>query len=74
MNRTANYDLCQWEKNDQILMEDFNADNAKIEAALADLESRKCNQSTLMAVANVVGIVNRDLDDLKKRVTALENK
>lgn len=74
MNRTANYDLCQWEKNDQILMEDFNADNAKIEAALADLESRKCNQSTLMAVANVVGIANRDLDDLKKRVTALENK
>ena len=55
-------------------MEDFNADNAKIEAALADLESRKCNQSTLMAVANVVGIANRDLDDLKKRVTALENK
>lgn len=74
MNRTASYDLCQWEKNDQILMEDFNADNAKIEAALADLESRKCNQSTLMAVANVVGIANRDLDDLKKRVTALENK
>ena len=59
MNRTANYDLCQWEKNDQILMEDFNADNAKIEAALADLESRKCNQSTLMAVANVVGIGKR---------------
>ncbi len=61
-------------KNDQILMEDFNADNAKIEAALADPESRKCNQSTLMAVANVVGIANRDLDNLKKRVTTLENK
>ena len=61
-------------KNDQILMEDFNADNAKIEAALAAPESRKCNQSTLMAVANVVGIANRDLDNLKKRVTTLENK
>ena len=74
MRETSNYKLNQWDKTDRIEMEDFNADNAKIEAALADLESRKCNQSTLMAVANVVGIANRDLDNLKKRVTTLENK
>ena len=34
MNQTANYQLNQWEKPDRILMEDFNADNAKIDAAL----------------------------------------
>lgn len=32
--KTANYELDQWTKSDQILMEDFNADNAKIDEAL----------------------------------------
>ena len=35
MNQTPNYQLNQWDKTDRIRMEDFNADNAKIEAALA---------------------------------------
>ena len=35
MNKTPNYQLNQWDKGDRIMMEDFNADNAKIEAALA---------------------------------------
>ena len=34
-NHTTNYDLCQWEATDQVLRTDFNADNAKIDAALA---------------------------------------
>lgn len=34
MKQTANYKLSQWEGTDRILMEDFNGDNAKIEAAL----------------------------------------
>ena len=34
MNKTPNYQLNQWEKSDRIQMEDFNADNAKIEAVL----------------------------------------
>ena len=51
-----------------------NEDNDKIEAALADLEDRKCNKTTLTALSSVVGLCNRELDDLKKRVTALENK
>ena len=34
MNQTSNYGLNQWEEQDRILREDFNADNAKIEAAL----------------------------------------
>ena len=34
MNYTKNYQLNQWEKSDRVLMEDFNADNQKIDAAI----------------------------------------
>jgi len=36
-NHTENYSLCQWEAEDQVLRTDFNADNAKIDAELAEL-------------------------------------
>ena len=36
MNQTNNYQLCQWDDEDRILRADFNADNAKIDAAIAD--------------------------------------
>ena len=35
LNQTTNYGLTQWEATDRILMEDFNDDNAAIDAALA---------------------------------------
>ena len=35
MTKTTNYQLNQWAKTDRIMMDDFNADNAKIDAALA---------------------------------------
>lgn len=50
MGETGNYQLKQWEKTDRIQMEDFNADNAKIEAALAGLAAQlttKANRSEL---------------------------
>ena len=34
-NQTTNYQLNQWEAADQVLRTDFNADNAKVDAALA---------------------------------------
>lgn len=37
MNQTTNFGLNQWSSTDRIQMEDFNADNAKIDAALAGL-------------------------------------
>ena len=33
-NHTTNYDLNQWEGTDKVLRTEFNADNAKIDAAL----------------------------------------
>ena len=35
MQHTQNYQLSRWEKDDRIMMEDFNADNAKLDAALS---------------------------------------
>ena len=37
MKQTEHCSLNQWELSDQIRMEDFNADNAKIAAELAEL-------------------------------------
>ena len=34
MTKTTNYQLNQWAKSDRIMMDDFNADNLKIDAAL----------------------------------------
>lgn len=36
-NQTANFGLNQWAAEDSVLREEFNADNAKIDAALAAL-------------------------------------
>ena len=47
---TPNYQLNQWERTDKVIMEDFNADNAKIDAALA----KKAEQSALAALQTVV--------------------
>lgn len=39
MEQTEKYKLSQWEATDRIQMEDFNGDNAKVEAALSALAS-----------------------------------
>ena len=57
MNQTANYQLNQWESTDRILMADFNADNAKLDAALkaqSDAIAAKAAQSTVAALTQTV--------------------
>ena len=34
MTKTTNYQLNQWVKSDRLMMDDFNADNQKIDAAI----------------------------------------
>lgn len=47
-NKTPHYSLSQWERDDRILMEDFNADNAKIDTALAaEAKARAAADSTI---------------------------
>ena len=49
LNQTANYQLCQWDPTDRILMEDFNTDNSKIDAAL------KAQADTLESLSQKAG-------------------
>lgn len=39
-NQTPHLQLCQWEKDDEVLRIDFNADNAKIDTAVAGVEQK----------------------------------
>ena len=39
-NYTPNYQLCQWEAEDQVRRADFNTDNARIDAAIKAVDSR----------------------------------
>ena len=57
LNQTANYQLCQWDPTDRILMEDFNSDNSKIDAAL------KAQADTLESLSQKAG--GRLLETLK---------
>ena len=52
-NQTANYALSQWSRTDQVKMEDFNADNAKLDAALkAAADARSALQAALNTKGN----------------------
>lgn len=51
MNKTANFQLTQWEKTDRIMMEDFNRDNAAIDAALKSNADKAAALQTALAGA-----------------------
>lgn len=48
-NYTANYGLCQWERADNFLREEFNQDNAKIDAAIKGVKEGAEAQVTAAA-------------------------
>ena len=71
---TANYQLNQWEPTDQVQRTDFNADNAKLDAAFKSLSehiTQKANQST---VSKLVTAVNQKAEqsDLKSLEEAVQ--
>ncbi|WP_295628227.1 hypothetical protein [uncultured Intestinimonas sp.] len=78
---TENYGLCQWEATDSFVRTEFNQDNARIDAALKDLEDTKAEQAALEGLsATVAGKAEQAaLDSLSAAVggkadqTALEN-
>ena len=55
MQKTEHYQLNQWEKTDRILMEDFNADNTKIAAALA--ENKRAIEATEASCSSAIEAV-----------------
>ena len=53
-NYTENYGLCQWEAGDNFVRTEFNQDNAKIDAALKDLEDTKAEQAAVNSLTTAV--------------------
>ena len=54
-NYTTNYGLCQWEPEDNFLREEFNQDNAKIDAALGTKADSTAMSSALEELRAAVG-------------------
>jgi len=69
-SQTPNYNLNQWSADDRVLRTDFNADNAKIDAALAGKASAS-TVSSLQTTVNSLSASKADksaLDALKATV------
>ena len=73
-NYTEHYKLNQWSPEDKVLRTEFNADNAKIETALANLEKDKASNSLVSGLVGVLHDTNVTLKDLVQRVEVLEKK
>ena len=78
-NQTANYDLNQWLSTDQVLRTDFNADNAKLDAALGALNRSKADSAQLAAAVGRVSdlessrATKAELGELADQVEENEN-
>ena len=66
--KTQNYQLNQWEKSDQVLMDDFNADNLAIDGALKALDSGKASTSSLSGLQSTVTQLSGTLSSLQTTV------
>lgn len=79
-NHTPNYSLSQWEPNDQVRRTDFNADNAKIDAALKAADARadalaesKADVTALELLAKTVTSQSSTLNDYGQLMNRLGN-
>lgn len=73
-NQTANYSLSQWVKSDQVRMEDFNADNAKLDAALAEHAGSLSRLSGQVAGKAEQTALTAEANARKSAVTALNQQ
>ena len=77
MNKTSNYQLCQWDGTDRILRTDFNEDNAKIDAALkqqansiASINSTLPGKADAATVTSLTNKLNTEIQNRKDADTA----
>ena len=61
-NYTTNYQLNQWEPTDAVQRVDFNADNAKVDAALKSLSDQVVQKANQSAVNTLITAVNQKAD------------
>ena len=74
MNKTANFQLTQWEKTDRIMMEDFNRDNAAIDTALKSNADKAAALQTALASCGNCKIVYGTYTGTGKAGSANPNK
>ena len=73
-NHTENYQLSQWERSDRILMEDFNADNAKIDAALKAGADARTTLAGQVAKKAEKSALDAEVSARKSAVTSLTDQ
>ena len=73
-NHTENYALSQWERSDRILMEDFNADNAKIDAALKAGADARTTLAGQVAKKAEKSALDAEVSARKSAVTSLTDQ
>ena len=61
-NHTEHYELSQWLSTDQVLRTDFNEDNVKVDAALADLADEVSSKADQAALETLSGQVVQKAD------------
>lgn len=76
-NYTSNYQLCQWEEDDQVNRLEFNQDNSRIEAGLMDLIGKLEDMKTEIAssvseVETKMTAINSSITGIEKSVTDAE--
>lgn len=73
-NQTTNYDLSQWLPTDPVHHEDFNGDNAKLDAALAALSGGKADADDFDALSSRVNAVSSTLNSARFDIFDLQNE
>ena len=73
-NQTTNYDLSQWLPTDPVHHEDFNGDNAKLDAALAALSGSKADADDFDALSSRVNAVSSTLNSARFDIYDLQNE
>ena len=73
-NHTPNYSLCQWEAEDKVLRTEFNADNAKIDAAIQAVDRRVDGKASTASVNSLKSTVDSLSQTLSQQTTTLLGK
>ena len=70
--KTEHYELNQWLATDQVLRTDFNADNAKIDAALADKAEASALETLSATVSGLSATLNTEISQRQEADSGLQ--
>jgi len=73
-NYTSNYSLCQWAASDKVLRTDFNADNAKIDAAIKAVNGRVDGKASTSSLNSLKSTVNSLSQTVSSQGSALGHR